>query len=143
MKKYLYIKFILAIILLGLLGFSAISLAGGKLMQEHVESVYSEKLYREATHIAQYPLIRSYQTIENQATVYNDLCTLSTYQNASIWLISAKGEILLDVYKRQEYVLQALCRFLLHRVPHDFLPCKQELASEFPDSPLPLDNNPS
>ena len=97
MKKYLYIKFILAIILLGLLGFSAISLAGGKLMQEHVESVYSEKLYREATHIAQYPLIRSYQTIENQATVYNDLCTLSTYQNASIWLISAKG----DVYKRQ------------------------------------------
>ena len=34
MKKYLYIKFILAIILLGLLGFSAISLAGGKLMQQ-------------------------------------------------------------------------------------------------------------
>ena len=49
MKKYLYIKFILAIILLGLLGFSAISLAGGKLVQKHVETVYSEELYREAS----------------------------------------------------------------------------------------------
>ena len=89
-------KFILAIILLGLLGFSAISLAGGKLVQEHVETVYSEELYREASHIAQDPLIRSYRTIDNQATVYKDLCTLSAYQNSSIWLISAKGEILLD-----------------------------------------------
>ena len=96
MKKYLYMKFILAIILLGLLGFSAISLAGGKLVQEHVETVYSEELYREASHIAQDPLIRSYRTIDNQATVYKDLCTLSAYQNSSIWLISAKGEILLD-----------------------------------------------
>lgn len=96
MKKYLYMKFILAIILLGLLGFSAISLAGSKLMQKHVEAVYSEELYREASHIAQDPLIRSYQTIDDQTDVYNDLCTLSTYQNASIWLISTKGEILLD-----------------------------------------------
>lgn len=96
MKKYLYMKFILAIILLGLLGFSAISLAGGKLVQEHVETIYSEELYREASHIAQDPLIRSYRTIDNQATVYKDLCTLSAYQNSSIWLISAKGEILLD-----------------------------------------------
>lgn len=66
MKKYLYIKFILAIILLGLLGFSAISLAGGKLVQKHVETVYSEELYREASHIAQDPLIRSYRTIDNR-----------------------------------------------------------------------------
>ena len=85
MKKYLYMKFILAIILLGLLGFSAISLAGGKLVQEHVETIYSEELYREASHIAQDPLIRSYRTIDNQATVYKDLCTLSAYQNSSIW----------------------------------------------------------
>ena len=96
MKKYLYMKFILAIILLGLLGFSAISLAGSSLVQDHVEAVYSEELYCEASHIAQDPLIRSYRTIDNQAEVYKELCALSSYQNSSIWLISAKGEILLD-----------------------------------------------
>ena len=96
MKKYLYFKFILAIILLGLAGFSAISLAGGKLIQKHVESVYSEELYREASKIAQDPLIRSYRTSDSRQEIYKNLSNLASYQSTSIWLISSKGEILLN-----------------------------------------------
>lgn len=96
MKKYLYFKFVLAIILLGLAGFSAISLAGGALVQNHIESVYSENLYREASKIAQNPHIRSYLTAENRQSVYETLNTLSSYQDVSIWLISTKGELLLN-----------------------------------------------
>lgn len=96
MKKYLYFKFVLAIILLGLAGFSAISLAGGTLVQNHIESVYSENLYREASKIAQNTSIRSYLTAEDHQDVYDTLSTLSSYQDVSIWLISTKGEILLN-----------------------------------------------
>ena len=96
MKKYLYFKFILAIILLGLAGFSAISLAGGKFIQNHVESIYSEELYREAAKIAQDPLICSYRASDSRQEIYKNLSNLASYQSTSIWLISSKGELLLN-----------------------------------------------
>lgn len=52
MKKFLHLKFVFAFLLLGSLGFSIISLAGEVMTLQHVESVYSEQLYREATSIA-------------------------------------------------------------------------------------------
>ena len=96
MKKYLYFKFILAIVLLGLAGFSAISLAGGKFIQNHVESIYSEELYREAAKIAQDPLICSYRASDSRQEIYKNLSNLASYQSTSIWLISSKGELLLN-----------------------------------------------
>ena len=47
MKKYLYIKFVLAFFILGFIGFFAVALAGSSMAQRHVESVYSNQLYRE------------------------------------------------------------------------------------------------
>ena len=61
MKKYLYVKFVLTIVLLGIIGFTAISLLGNSLAQKHVESVYSNELYREATNIAQSRAAKYYQ----------------------------------------------------------------------------------
>lgn len=96
MKKYLYVKFVLTIVLLGIIGFTAISLLGNSLAQKHVESVYSNELYREATNIAQSRAAKYYQdsiTVEN---IFANLKTVASYQDAQIWLISPEGEILLD-----------------------------------------------
>ena len=48
MKKYLYIKFVLAFFILGFIGFFTVALAGSSMAEHHVESVYSNRLYREA-----------------------------------------------------------------------------------------------
>ena len=39
MKKFLFVKFISAMIFLGILGFTTISLVGTDLVEDHVESV--------------------------------------------------------------------------------------------------------
>ena len=44
MKKYLYIKFVLAFFILGFIGFFTVSLAGSSMAEQHVESVYSNQL---------------------------------------------------------------------------------------------------
>ena len=45
MKKYLYIKFVLAFFILGFIGFFIVALAGSSMAEHHVESVYSNQLY--------------------------------------------------------------------------------------------------
>lgn len=40
MRKFLFVKFITVMIFLGILGFTAISLVGVNLVEEHVEGVY-------------------------------------------------------------------------------------------------------
>ena len=52
MKKYLYIKFVLAFFILGFVGFFAIALAGSTMAEHHVEAVYSGQLYREAVDLS-------------------------------------------------------------------------------------------
>lgn len=96
MKKYLYVKFVLALFLLGIVGFSAITFLGGALAQKHVESVYSNELYREAANIAQSRVARYYAGSITVESIFMNLKTVSSYQDAEIWLISPKGEILLD-----------------------------------------------
>ena len=96
MKKYLYIKFVLIIVLLGIIGFTAISLLGNSLAQKHVESVYSNELYREATNIAQSRAAKYYQDSVTVENIFANLKTVASYQDAQIWLISPEGEILLD-----------------------------------------------
>lgn len=96
MKKLLYLKFIFAFFILSFIGFFAISLVGENRIQNYMESIYSEELYREAADIAQHRATEYYMGTENLEELYQNLCTLSSYQNASIWLISPRGEILLN-----------------------------------------------
>lgn len=95
MKKFLFAKFITAMIFLGLLGFTAISLIGTNLVENHVESVYSGRLYREASKIAGQRAVKYYQEIDTPAEFYGFLSS-SVYEKEKIWLISPKGEILMD-----------------------------------------------
>ena len=79
MKKFLYVKYVLAIVILGLLGFCTIYFVGNRQVQKHLESVYSGELYQEATTIAQSHDVQYFQNDEERDNqLYENLCTLAS-----------------------------------------------------------------
>ena len=54
MKNTLYFKFILAYVILAVLGFLTISTVGSSLIQNHILNNEGESLYKEAISIASY-----------------------------------------------------------------------------------------
>lgn len=96
MKKLLYLKFIFAFILLAFTGFFVISIVGEGMIEKHVETVYSQELYREATAIAQNENANCFLSSDASETIYENLRTLSSFQGAKIWLINPQGEIVMD-----------------------------------------------
>lgn len=99
MKKFLFVKFISAMIFLGILGFTTISLVGTDLVEDHVESVYSGRLYREASKITGQRAIKYYQNIDTPTEFYDSLCS-SVYEKEEILLISPKGKVLMDTSQK-------------------------------------------
>ena len=97
MKKSLYIKFVAFFLILGFIGFFAVSMIGPSLVENHLEDVYSGDLYREASSIAENRASKYYQQQASLDSVAMNLKTLSIYQDAEIWLISPQGEILLQL----------------------------------------------
>ena len=97
MKKTLYLKFILAYALFGLLGFIAISTIGSRLIQGHLERRISEQIYREANTISFDNTVRYRTATYNLINIYNNLASLAAYQDAQIWMLNQHGDILLDL----------------------------------------------
>ena len=96
MRKSLYIKFVISYLILAFIGFFAVSMFGSSMVHNHLDSVYSTSLYQEATNIAQNQASKYYREQVSLESVAQNLETLSKYQNVEIWLISKKGEILLN-----------------------------------------------
>lgn len=103
MKKTLYLKFILAYALFGLLGFIAISTIGSRLIQRHLERHVSEQIYREANTISFDNTVRYRTATYNLINIYNNLASLAAYQDAQIWMLNQHGDILLDTAQGQPY----------------------------------------
>ena len=78
--------------------------------EHHVESVYSNRLYREATDIASSRATKYYGETSSPENTYLNLCTIASYQECSIWLISPRGEILMntgdEMYKENYPVIE-------------------------------------
>ena len=96
MRKSLYIKFVISYLILAFIGFFAVSMFGSSMVHNHLDSVYSTSLYQEAINIAQNQASKYYREQASLESVAQNLETLSKYQNVEIWLISKKGEILLN-----------------------------------------------
>ena len=96
MRKSLYIKFVISYLVLAFIGFFAVSMLGSSMVHNHLNSVYSTSLYQEATNIAKNRASKYYREQASLESVAQNLETLSKYQNVEIWLISKKGEILLN-----------------------------------------------
>lgn len=96
MNRTLYKKFILAYVIFGIIGFVFLSTAGSRLIERQMTKVCSSALTREARSIAESQAGRFYMENSTLQSLYDSLDALGTYQNATIWLISPEGELLLD-----------------------------------------------
>ncbi|MCI8814974.1 MAG: HAMP domain-containing protein [Lachnospiraceae bacterium] len=103
MRKTLYLKFILTYAVFGLLGFIAISTIGSRLVQFHLEKRISEQIYREANAISVDNTVRYRAASYNLGNIYNNLSALAVYQNAQIWVMNQRGEVLLDTNQGKPY----------------------------------------
>ncbi len=100
MKKTLYRRFLAGYLVLGLLGFTIVGVLGSWLVERHLEKDISETLYREAQFIAENDTIRNGLTEASLEDVRKSLTTVATFQNAVIWIINSRGDIMLST--RQE-----------------------------------------
>lgn len=96
MNRTLYKKFILAYVIFGIVGFVFLSTAGSRLIERQMTKVCSSALTREARSIAESQAGRFYMENSTLQSLYDSLDALGTYQNATIWVISPEGELLLD-----------------------------------------------
>lgn len=103
MKKTLYLKFLLAYAVFGLLGFIAISTIGSRLVQSHLEKSISEQIYREANAISFDNTVRYRAATYNLKNIYSNLSSLAVYQDAQIWMMNQTGDILLDTSHGEPY----------------------------------------
>ncbi len=96
MKKTLYLKFIVAYVAFALAGFILISTLGSQLVQRHLVKTISEQIYREANAIASDSMVRYRAASYNLIHIYDNLSSLAVYQDAQIWMMNQRGEILID-----------------------------------------------
>ncbi|MGI6095624.1 MAG: HAMP domain-containing sensor histidine kinase [Lachnospiraceae bacterium] len=96
MRNPLYLKFVLAYVLLAIAGFITICTLGSHLIENHLTDRCSSGLYREATTVASSYGAKYYNKETTLENMYDNLVTLSAYQNSQIWIVSPEGEILVD-----------------------------------------------
>lgn len=96
MKNALYFKFILAYVLLGILGFLTISTLGSTMIQNRILDTEGESLYKEAISIASIQANADYSNTSEVEETYNYLKALSNYQNAHILILNPSGVPLVD-----------------------------------------------
>lgn len=103
MKNTLNLKFLIAYLILGFIGFFTISTLGSTLVENQLTKTVSNRLYKEAYSIANSHAAKYYAN-ENASEasledLYNNLTALGAYQNAQIWIVNTHGQILLNTAK--------------------------------------------
>ncbi|MBR3683593.1 MAG: HAMP domain-containing histidine kinase [Lachnospiraceae bacterium] len=96
MKKTLYLKFLLGYLIFGFFGFLVVSTFSSGMTTEHIKREKADDLYREALLISNSyakELYNSEITLENATKQFD---ALSTYFDATIWIINPSGTIILD-----------------------------------------------
>lgn len=96
MKNALYVKFILAYVILGVLGILTISTLGSTMIQRRITDDTGEALYKEAISIASYQANADYTKPTDVESAYNALKSLAICGNARILLLNPSGMPILD-----------------------------------------------
>lgn len=95
MKRPLYMKFLVGYILIGIVGFFLVTAGGSYLVERYLEHNISDDLYKEAHRIASDETLNNI-TAANLDIIRENLSAISTYQEAAIWVINSKGQIILS-----------------------------------------------
>ncbi len=100
MKKKLYLKFVLAYLIFGLLSFGAVTTATFSLIQNHMIKTKTEAMYKDANKIASGRLARTFNKNNSSLQdIYDCLQILAFSEPGEIWLMNTRGEILLNTAK--------------------------------------------
>ena len=95
-KHTLYFKFIIAYLILGVVGFVMIATLGSSMVESQLKNSIADDLYREATTISGDSLVQNNTSANNLLTLKQYLSTLSDYQNAEIWILNNQGHRILS-----------------------------------------------
>ncbi len=99
MKHSLYLKFILAYLLFGILGFLTIAIFSSGMTLRTLTVGEAESLYREANYISS-NFVKTYAQdttdTKSLSTIRSHFQALSSYLGAEIWLVNTDGTVLID-----------------------------------------------
>lgn len=99
MRKTLYLKFIMAYILLCVIGIFVTAALGGTLIQNHLVSSYSSDLYAEADNfVSSHADILSNRN-KSLDELYRSLKAVAAGHDSDIRIISPKGEVILNTMR--------------------------------------------
>ena len=107
MRQTLYSKFITAYIFLGILGTGLISTLGSSLIQKHILEDPGAALYKEAISLASYQANTDYSDNADVEAAYNQLKTLSAFQDSRILILNPSGQPLIDTGKPYTAMVQS------------------------------------
>lgn len=96
MKKTLYLKFILAYLLLALVGIFVTAALGGTLIQDHLVEKYASEMYAEADNFVSSHADVLSDRSRSLDELYSFLKALAEGDEADIRIISTKGEVILN-----------------------------------------------
>jgi len=96
LKRTLYLKILIAYVLFAVFGFIAVGTVISNMTYEHCIRDRAESLYTEATQIANTYATDLYNSETTISTVQSQLTDLSRYMEATIWIISPSGQIVID-----------------------------------------------
>lgn len=99
MKHTLYKKFLFAYLVFGFLSFLTVALFTSNLTLTHLTKQKADDLYKEATLVSTQYAKSYYNNEMALSTVHQHLKALDTYMSTQIWIISPKGEIILNSRK--------------------------------------------
>ncbi len=100
MRRTLYLKFLLAYLIVVVVGFIVSALIGSRVVEQNLIRRESEAIYQEAVTIASSDRVR-YQTSQlTLQTIYDSLSDLSAYQDAEIWILNNQAQILINTSEK-------------------------------------------
>lgn len=96
MRRTLYVKFIVAYLILGCLGIVVTATVGAHMIEKQLIKTQSASIYREANDIASNNLVRYQASSNNLETIFTSLKAVAAYQDSQIWLLNSQDEIIID-----------------------------------------------
>lgn len=96
MKRRISLRFLEAYILIGLVGFLLITLAGSRMVESVLEEDISSGLYQDAHNVAENQAVKSNLSSSNLSRIQSNLYMLSQYPSVIVWIINNEGEIIVS-----------------------------------------------
>ncbi|EJW95927.1 Signal transduction histidine kinase, partial [gut metagenome] len=99
MKRSLYTKLLACYAAIGIFCFFLVTAGGSFLIERHLETSTSKKLYRVASTIADNEVIKHNISSANLDSIREALASMAGYQDSLIWILNNKGEVVVSTRK--------------------------------------------